>query len=31
MKNKKYWNIPSIIFNAVETLLLILGAYLLKI
>lgn len=28
---KKYWNLPSIIFNIVETLLLILGAYLLKI
>lgn len=31
MKNKKYWNLPSIIFNVIETLLLILGAYLLKI
>lgn len=31
MKNKKYWNIPSIIFNVIETLLLVLGAYLLKI
>lgn len=30
-KGKKYWNIPSIIFNIVETLLLILMAYLLKI
>lgn len=29
--NKKYWNLPSIIFNAIETLLLVLGAYLLKI
>lgn len=29
--NKKYWNIPSIIFNLVETLLLIGCAYLLKI
>lgn len=29
--NKKYWNIPSIIFNLCETILLILGSYLLKI
>lgn len=31
MKNKKYWNIPSIIFNVCETLLLILGAFILKL
>ena len=30
MENK-YWNIPSIIFNVIETLLLILGAYFLKL
>lgn len=29
--NKKYWNLPSIIFNIVETLLLILFAFLLKV
>lgn len=29
--NKRYWNIPSIIFNLVETLLLFGAAYLLKI
>lgn len=29
--NKKYWNLPSIIFNLVETFLLITGAYLLKL
>lgn len=31
MKKEKYWNLPSVIFNVIETLLLILGAYLLKI
>ena len=30
MKNK-YWNLPSIIFNLIETILLFLGSYLLKI
>lgn len=29
--NKKYWNLPSLIFNVVETLILITFAYLLKI
>ena len=29
--NKKYWNLPSMIFNIVETLLLVLFAFLLKI
>ena len=29
--NKKYWNLPSMIFNIVETLLLILFAFLLKV
>lgn len=29
--NKKYWNLPSLIFNIIETLLLIAFAYLLKI
>lgn len=29
--NKRYWNLPSIIFNIVETILIFVGAYLLKI
>lgn len=29
--NKKYWNLPSLIFNIIETLLLIAFAYILKI
>ena len=29
--NKKYWNLPSMIFNIIETLLLILFAFLLKV
>ena len=29
--NKKYWNLPSMIFNIVETLLLVLFAFLLKV
>ena len=29
--NKKYWNLPSMIFNIIETLLLVLFAFLLKV